>query len=66
MTTPTPQHGGRREGAGRKALAGSVTACVVLTQTHLAAIRQWAAEHGCRSVSEAIRQIIDARPSPKQ
>jgi hypothetical protein len=61
MTTqPKPQHGGRREGSGRKPLPGSLTACVVLTQAHLAAIRQWAADHGCRSVSEAIRQMIDA------
>jgi hypothetical protein len=61
MTTqPKPQHGGRREGSGRKALPGSLTACFVLTKTHLAAIRQWATAHGCRSVSEAIRQMIDA------
>jgi hypothetical protein len=65
MTQTPSNHGGRREGAGRKPLPGSLTACFVVTKAHMQAIRTWAAKHGCRSVSEALRQIIDARPSPK-
>ena len=58
--TNQPTHGDRREGAGRKALpGGSITAAFVLGKAHMESIRAWAKKHGCRSVSEALRQMIE-------
>jgi hypothetical protein len=55
----TTQHGGRREGSGRKPLPDSRTRCFVLTNRHLKLIRDWMQARGCASASQALRQMIE-------
>ena len=46
--------------SGRKPLeGGSRTIAFTLTNSHADAIKNWKASNGCRSDSEALRQIID-------
>jgi hypothetical protein len=54
--------GGKREGAGRKrAVEGELLTTVAfgIAQRHVQAIKDWQMARGCRSASEAVRQMID-------
>ena len=56
------KHGGRRPGAGRKALPEGPTTKVAVTlpAEHIAKVVRWQDEHDCESFSDALRQMIDA------
>ncbi len=56
-------HGGQREGAGRKPLLDApVKRTWVLTEYHLSLIEQWQQAHNC-SASEALRQMLESAAS---
>jgi len=56
------QHGGRREGAGRKPLPEGHTSAVTvrLTATHIEKAERWQDAHGSENFSAAVREMIDA------
>jgi hypothetical protein len=57
-------HGGKREGAGRKPLAGGrVTRCYALTQQHVDLIEQYRVARGLSSASEALRAMLASAKS---
>jgi len=60
------EHGGRRDGAGRPRLEGiGITRVdVKLLERHINKVERWQEANGCDSFSEALRQMIDAMPSP--
>jgi hypothetical protein len=56
------QHGGRRNGAGRKLMAKGPRQIVTvsLSAEAIAKVQRWQEKAGCDSFSQALRQIIDA------
>jgi hypothetical protein len=54
-------HGGRRPGSGRPSLGvGYTRITALLSDKQIAAIHTWRDTYQCKTVSEALRQILDA------
>jgi hypothetical protein len=56
----TPNRGGKRQGAGRKPLAGGrLTRCYVLSQEHVDLLERYRLARGLKSASDAMRLLIE-------